>query len=116
MGDADTPRSRRWRGPTGPVIALVILVQAAVPTIALLGEPPTRFGFQMYSAQGTVSVEAVDLEGGEVGIDLSRLVAGTLRPELDWTRVLPEEICAAEPRAARVTVRQPGNERTVRCG
>jgi hypothetical protein len=94
---------------------VVFALQVAVPAIALLGEPPTRFGFHMYTAQGGVSVEAVDLDGDEVAIDLSRLVAGTLRPELDWTKVLPEEVCAAESGAARVTVRQSDRERTIQC-
>ncbi|MHA7263313.1 hypothetical protein ACX80W_08955 [Arthrobacter sp. TMN-37] len=96
-------------------IALAILLQVAVPAVALFGDLPTRFGFQMYSAQGGVVVEALDDDGKPVEVDLSRILPGALRAELDWTKVLPEEICAAEPHAARVTVTQSGRERTLRC-
>jgi hypothetical protein len=94
----------------------VVALQVAVPAVALLGEAPTRFGFHMYTAQGGVTVKAVDAKGSEVVVDLSRVAAGELRPELKWTDILPEAVCAAEPDAARVTVSQSGSGRTVSCG
>lgn len=97
------------------LLAAVVAAQLVVPAIALLGTPPTRFGFQMYSAQGGVVVEVVDRAGREVPIDLGEVVAGTPRPELDWTGVLPERICDSKPHAVRVTVTQPERRRTLRC-
>lgn len=97
------------------LLAAVVATQLVVPAIALLGAPPTRFGFQMYSAQGGAVVEVVDRAGRDVHVDLGEVLAGTPRPELDWTRVLPERICESEPQAVRVTVIQPEHERTVRC-
>ncbi len=92
---------------------LVVLLRVAVPAIALFGEPPTRFGFQMYSAQGAVSVEAFNINGNEIVVDLSRALPGAIRLGLDWTEILPEDVCAVEVEAVRVTVRQSGKERKV---
>jgi hypothetical protein len=93
----------------------VIALQVVVPAVALTNGVPSRFGFQMYSGQGAVTVEAVDARGDEVPVDLDEIVPGLLRPEFDWTNALPEAVCAAEPSADRVTVRQPDHERSVRC-
>lgn len=93
----------------------VIGLQVALPAIALVNDPPARFGFQMYSALGGVSLEAVDAAGKPVDVDLESIVAGTLRPEFDWTGVLPERICQATPDAVQVTVEQDGVRRDVRC-
>jgi len=93
----------------------VIAAQIAVPAVALANGVPSRFGFQMYSGQGGVTVEAVDARGKAVPVDLEGLVPGLLRPEFNWTDALPEAVCAAKPSAARVTVRQSDHERSVRC-
>jgi hypothetical protein len=97
------------------LVAAVIALQVAVPTIALAHSVPSRFGFQMYSGQGGVAVEAVDARGRAVPVDLDRIVPGLLRAEFDWTVVLPEAVCAATPSADRVTVSQPEQKRSVRC-
>ncbi|MGY1828777.1 MULTISPECIES: hypothetical protein [unclassified Blastococcus] len=97
-------------------LVAVLGAQVTVPAVALLDAPPTRFGFQMYSAQGGVVVTAIDARGREFSPDLEESLAGVMRPEFDWTTVLPEYVCDVVPRAVQVTVEQPDQERTVRCG
>jgi hypothetical protein len=115
MDFSEAFRSLRDSGPAGWAICAVVAAQVAVPAVALLDEPPTRFGFQMYSAMGEVTVEAVDARGEPVDVAPETLVAGTLRPDADWTGVLPERVCDAVPEASSVTVTQPDNRRTVTC-
>jgi len=103
-------------GVKGYAVLAVVAVQIAVPTIALTGELPARFGFQMYSGLGGVKVRAVDARGDEIAVDLRTEVAEPLRPELDWLGVLPERACAAAPSAIQVTVEQAGQQRSVACG
>jgi hypothetical protein len=86
-----------------------------VPAVALSNGVPSRFGFQMYSGKGGATVEAVNAHGEVVPVDLGHIVPGVLRPELDWTGVLPEAVCAATPSADRVTVSQPEHQRSVPC-
>jgi hypothetical protein len=98
----------------GTALIAVILVQFTVPFIVLLDVPPTRFGFQMYSAQGQIEVQATDAQGREVAVDVEDVV-GELRGELDWTGVLPETVCDHLPLVAEVTVVQSEHRRTVQC-
>jgi hypothetical protein len=108
--------ARWWHGRlTGYVVAAVLVAQVVVPSIALLDEPPTRFGFQMYSAQGGVTVRAQEPRGEPVDVDLPSVVAGPLRPSSRTPAALPERLCAATPGAVQVTVAQPENTRSVRC-
>ena len=87
-----------------PVIALVVLVQVAVPAVALVNDPPTRFGFQMYSGVGEVPSIRLDLaDGGSQDLTLREVVAVD-RVELDWASRLPSELCARFPAATRVTL------------
>lgn len=102
-------------GITGYAVVGVITLQVLVPAVAFFDEPPTRFGFQMYSAQGGVSLKVLDDTGETVDVDLEGIVAGSLRPEFDWSRTLPEEICRATPEAARVTLEQSGRKTVVQC-
>lgn len=114
-------RVKGWRilissGRTGYIVGAVIAVQVVVPAVALFHAPPSRFGFQMYSAQGGVSLEAVD-EGGEpVDVNLDGIVAGSLRPELDWIDVLPGEVCQHTREAVQVVVEQSERKSVVQCG
>lgn len=104
------------RHPASFAVAAVIALQVTVPTLAMLvGELPTRFGFQMYSAQGFVEIKVLDANGAPVEIDLERVIAGQLRPEFDWTEGLPPRICTDFPDAAVVSVRQPEREATLHC-
>lgn len=97
-------------------VVLVIALQIAIPTIALLLPPPQRFGFQMYSGHGGVTIVVVNREGVENILDDADKLVGKLRPELDWLSTLPEAVCEAIPEAATVRAEQSGRERTVECG
>jgi hypothetical protein len=63
---------------------LVIALQIAVPTVALVLPPSQRFGFQMYSGLGGVAVSVTDDDGVERDLDSPEQLVGKLRPELDW--------------------------------
>ncbi|TYL53188.1 hypothetical protein [Agromyces mariniharenae] len=97
------------------VILLVVLVQFAVPAIALLLPPPQKFGFQMYSGAGGVAVTIFDADGDPIEpVDIDELV-GQLRPDIDWLPVLPERLCQEVPGADRVIVEQSAHERSITC-
>ncbi|RXZ72673.1 hypothetical protein [Agromyces albus] len=99
----------------GLAVLLVIAIQVAVPTVALLLPPPQRFGFQMYSGLGGVGVTVIDSEGVESSFEDALQLVGELRPEIDWVATLPETVCDAVPDAVRVRVEQSDRERTVEC-
>lgn len=100
------------------VVAAVIVLQAAVPTVALIWpEKPNRLGWQMYSGIGTGADEdfsIVGQDGAEIEVDWGEVRAKPRRPELDWTRHLPEAICDQSD-AIQVTVTNSGRTRTVTC-
>ncbi len=108
----------RWLLASGRPAAFLVaalLLQVAAPFAAFLGEPPQRFGFQMYAGTGGAWIEAHDADGKPVKLEWSSLIAGSLRPELDWTDRLPEHVCLTVPGVATVTVEQPRRERTISC-
>ena len=93
----------------------VIVAQVAVPLVALLAsDPPTRLGFQMYSATGTLEITVQDRHGDEVEVDVRDVLGTSPRPEIDWTKRLPEALCEV-PEAHRVTVTKDEASRTVTC-
>jgi hypothetical protein len=97
------------------LLVAAVVVQIAVPAMALMKSPPTRFGFQMYSGQGWTSVEVIGSSGDAIDVDIESYVAGALRPELDWTRNLPEVLCSSVRGAAWVTVTQLDRSRSLAC-
>lgn len=95
-------------------VAALITAQVGVPTYMLVvGEPPRRLGFQMYSALGTASVTALDAQGEP--IQLPDEITDHLRVDLPWLEHLPEQICEIEPKSVTVTVVHRTVERTVTC-
>jgi hypothetical protein len=104
-------RATDWR-----LRALVVVIglQVAIPLVAFFGEPPSRFGFHMYSGQGQVDVEIRDRDGDLLPFDSSSTVAG-FRPEIDWVRYLPAQLCRTVPGAHKVTVVQNGRESRLTC-
>ena len=93
----------------------VLLVQLAVPLVALTQGVPSRFGFHMFAGRGeTLSVLVLDRAGEEIPVDVEDFVAAG-RPELAWADVLPERVCQRQEGAAVVTVTSRGRTRTVRC-
>lgn len=103
-------------GASRGVVLAIIGAQFCVPLVALVAStPPTRLGFQMYSGLGGVDITVVDKGGEELEPDLGAVLVAPPRPEIDWTRRLPEALCEV-PGAARVTVARAGeNSRTVEC-
>ena len=108
----DRMKTGAWKAHT---IGAVIALQVAVPLVAFLDEPPTRFGFQMYSGLGSTEVDITARDGRPVPFDHQAALAGLLRPEFDWTQRLPEYVCANVPEAHKVAVRQTSQRRTVIC-
>ena len=92
----------------------VIALQLAVPVVALLNDPPGRFGFQMYSGLGGVQATVVNAAGHTRSVDLEQ-VAAEPRPELDWTARLPEYLCSTVDDARMVHVHQSSSSRSLRC-
>jgi hypothetical protein len=89
-------------------LGAVILLQITVPTVALFGELPARFGFQMYSGYGDGRIEVRDASGAAVAFDAAGVLPHPLRPELDWTQYVPEHLCQTVPGAATIVVLQDG--------
>ncbi|MCD2443471.1 hypothetical protein LQ757_14415 [Agromyces sp. SYSU K20354] len=111
----DARKSRR--GLIGTIAVLVVIVlQIAIPLVALLQPPPQKFGFQMYSGLGGVTATVVDGDGAERSVtDFDQLVA-KYRPDTDWLPLLPEAICDSDADAAEVRVEQSGRVRSIECG
>ena len=80
----------------------VIAVQIAVPLIALMLPPPQKFGFQMYSGLGGVTVSVVDDQGDVHELDHFQKIVGKVRPDIDWLPTLPEAVCVAVTDAVEV--------------
>lgn len=115
MSGAEQRKGRRDALKRYALVAVVV-AQFAVPAVALLNDPPSRFGFQMYSGLGGAKVKAVDADGQPVKIIWRETVAGILRPDLTWADVLPEKICETTSAAVAVTIEEDGRQRTLRCG
>lgn len=96
------------------LLGTIVAIQVLVPLVAL-GDPPARFGFQMYSGIGGAMIIAVDGDGDSIELDHEKIVAGGLRPDLPWVERLPEAVCERVPAAAEVTVIQGSEARTVLC-
>lgn len=107
---APSPAPKPWKN---RVLALVIAAQIVVPAMALT-HPPSRFGFQMYSGLGGTEVVVRDAEGRLLKVDRS-LLAASLRPDLPYSRTLPEYLCSRIPEAKTVTVKDSDDERSVPC-
>ncbi len=77
------------------VIVAFLLVQVAVPVVALFGPRPGRFAWQMYSALPDVPrAWTVAADGSEQPVDLDALFA-VQRAEIDYVAVLRTGLCDA---------------------
>ena len=96
------------------IIAFVV-VQLAVPAIALFGPRPARFAWQMYSALPPVpQAWVVNADGSETAVDLSSLFA-VQRAEIDYVSVLRAGLCEATG-ADRVRIQSlTGEQETMAC-
>ena len=94
--------------------AVLVVVQLGIPLVALTNGVPSRFGFHMFSGREGLSVHVVDDSGADLPLELDDYVAAG-RPELDWSKVLPEFICEREAEAAVVTVSSRHTRRALSC-
>jgi hypothetical protein len=93
---------RRWTPASFLTLAVAafLVVQLAVPTVALFGPRPARFAWQMYSALPPVpEASVVWADGHEEPVDLSSLFA-VQRAEIDYAAVLRAGLCGATGAAA----------------
>jgi hypothetical protein len=112
VGKTRDPRAGAWGA---RLVAAVIALQVAVPAVALLQEPPARFGFQMYSGYGG-ELTVLDARGDEIDVAFSDLFARYPRPELRWDTYVVEHLCAEVDGSHAVSITQGRRpERVVPC-
>lgn len=97
------------------LLGLVLALLLGPAVILVVGDRPSRFGFQMYSGYGDVTATWRDAAGTEHVVDLDDHLANA-RNEVDWTRSLPDDLCSRIPEAVAVQVRrtQPGTDQVRR--
>ncbi len=99
------------------LVAGFLAVQVVVPALGLLGERPTRFGWQMFSSvRSDADFVIVDRSGQERAAEITDYL-GKPRGEIDLAAVLPAYICDEEPdaHAVRIVPRDGGEPTTVAC-
>lgn len=96
-------------------VAAVVGLQVAAPLVALLRpDKPHRLGWQMYSGTGGEEIVVTGADGSPIDIPWADIVVKAPRPELDWTRHLPEHVCSHVDQTT-VTVTVGDASRTVSC-
>ncbi|MDA8372072.1 MAG: hypothetical protein M0026_19710 [Nocardiopsaceae bacterium] len=97
------------------VIIGVLFLQIGIPAVQLSrGDPPLRFGWQMYSsAVDWPEIEAVDNEGITAPIDRSDIYV--FRMEIRADQHLAAALCASDPLIARVRFRSSGTTEEFTC-
>ena len=84
---------RQSRLIAGTIVALILVVQLAIPITRLSDELGQRFGWQMYSrAVRTTPEFLVTTPEGEMAVDLDHYLP-TSRIEVDPTLHLPSHLC-----------------------
>lgn len=92
---------------------LVVAVQVAVPVVALVNAP-AQYGFQMYSGRDWTGIEVLDADGEKIEVPFETYIAH-IRPDIDWTKRLPEYLCEHVPGAAKVKVVRLRGSRCLEC-
>jgi hypothetical protein len=85
--------SPRVNGALRGIVLIAIVIQLAIPAVALTGPRPSRFGWQMFTAMApapAVWTEAAD--GSLTSVDLDTLLVHR-RPETDLTPALVSALC-----------------------
>jgi hypothetical protein len=86
-----------------------LVVQIAIPAVALFGARPSRFGWHMYSALPPVpEVTVVKVDGATEIVDLGTLFV-VPRAEIDYQAALRRRLCAVSG-AEEIRLRLPGEE------
>lgn len=96
-------------------LAVFLVWQLAMPTAALFGPRPERFGWQMYSAFPPLpQAWTVDASGAETPVDVKRFFA-QLRAEIDFAAALRAGLCDASG-AVAVRISDPrGTTEVIEC-
>ena len=97
------------------MLAAVVVIQFAVPTVALTMDAPTRLGFQMYSGMGEVPVVEVVTREGDVETLRQDKVIAVARAELPWAQFLPPHVCRVYSDAQAVRLRYKAGVRSYSC-
>ncbi|MEO5986536.1 MAG: hypothetical protein ABIW50_04035 [Candidatus Limnocylindria bacterium] len=107
----------RWTPMTALVAVAMIaflLVQLAMPALALSEPRPARFGWQMYTAVPTLPTVRIEAADGSLGpVDLGGLVARG-RADADFSSALAAHLCATT-NAAAVVLDSAGTTQRVAC-
>jgi hypothetical protein len=118
---AQTPSSLRSTGwdrrtiVVAALLAIFLVWQVAMPTAALFGPRPQRFGWQMYSTFPDLpKAWTIDAAGVETPVEVKQYFA-QLRAEVDFAAALRLGLCDASG-AVAVKVADPrGTTETVQC-
>jgi hypothetical protein len=96
-------------------LASFLVWQLVVPTAALFGPRPQRFGWQMYSTFPQLPTAwTIDAAGVETQVEVKRYFA-QLRAEVDFAAALRAGLCDASG-AVAVKVQDPrGRTETIQC-
>ncbi len=97
------------------MIGGVISLQFLVPMVALTTDPPTRFGFQMYSGLGNRDVIVRDSGGEQIDVDLGDHLPAGMRADVVYTRALGEFLCRRVSGAAEVELSHTSKSWIVAC-
>jgi hypothetical protein len=97
------------------VVVLFLVWQLAMPTAALFGPRPERFGWQMYSAFPELpKAWTIDAKGAETSVEVKQFF-GQLRAEIDFAAALRAGLCDATG-AVAVRVADPrGTTEVIEC-
>lgn len=103
VSTATTRTSNGWSPQTALVALLVVafmVIQLAVPILALTQPRPARFGWQMYTAVASLPEVKLESADGRIApVDLTDLVARG-RADADFSVALAEHVCATTDAAA----------------
>lgn len=96
-------------------VALFLMWQLVVPTVALFGPRPERFGWHMYSTVPDLpKAWIVDALGAEAPVEV-REFFGKLRAEIDFAAALRAGLCDASGANAVKVVDRSGATEVVDC-
>ena len=97
------------------LVAAFLIVQVAVPVVALFGQRPARFGWHMYSALPPLpEVSIVHADGTEEPVDIGALF-GVQRAEIDYADAVRRRLCeTSDATEIRIRTEAAGVE-SVRC-
>lgn len=98
----------------GVFVITFVMIQLAIPILALAQPRPARFGWQMYTALSSLpELKLESADGAITPVDLSDVVARD-RAEIDFSPALTEHLCETT-NAVAVRIGSGENERRAPC-